>query len=53
MECLNVRVDVVQQRLAEHRQVARLHRVVGHVQDEEVDGRLRWPQLVNQTRQGQ
>lgn len=42
---VDVRVDVVQHRLTEDFQVARLHRVVRHVQDEEVHGRLRRPQL--------
>ena len=40
-----IRADVVQQRLADHVEVARLHCVVGHVQDEEVNGRLGGPQL--------
>lgn len=42
---MHVRVNVVQQRLAEHIQVARLHCIMGYVKNEEVNGRLGWPQL--------
>lgn len=41
----HIRVNVVQQRLAEHIQVSRLHGVMGNVKHEEVNSRLRWPQL--------
>lgn len=40
-----IRIDVFQQRLAEHIQVARLHCVVGYIKNEEVNSRLWWPQL--------
>lgn len=42
---MHVRVNVVQQWLAEHIQVARLHCIVGYVKNEEVNSRLWWPQL--------
>lgn len=48
-----VRVDVVQQRLAEDLQVSRLHCVMGHVEDEQVDGGLRRPQLARAERHTQ
>lgn len=40
-----IRIDVVQQRLTEHIQVACLHCIVGYIQNKEVNSRLWWPQL--------
>lgn len=41
----HIHVNVVQERLAKHIQISRLHGIMGHVKHEEVNSRLWWPQL--------
>lgn len=42
---LHIRINVVQHRLTELLQVARLHCIVGNIQDKQINSRLWWPQL--------